>query len=314
MEDLIGNKQLHLDINSQLNQIHPIAHALSSKLRLEIICLLGDRSMNLNEIASALHVPLSTISLNISVLEKVGIVSSEAQAGVHGIMKLCSRMTDMITINLVATQIRMQHTGEIHMPVGCYADTQDVKPTCGLANAEGFIGVPDNPLAFYLPGHFGAQLIWMKQGLLRYQFPTLPFLGLELESIEISFEACSEAVNYRLEWPSDISLFINGLRIGSWLSPGDFGGRRGIQNPDWWPDSSTQYGQLITWRIDEEGSFLNHVRVSEIRLTELKLYESDHFTLCVGVEPNAEHVGGMNLFGRGFGDFAQDIVVRYAYR
>ena len=37
------------------------------------------------------------------------------------------------------------------------------------------------------------------------------------------------------------------------------------------------------------------------------------FDLSIGVEKTAVHVGGMNLFGKDFGDFPQDIIFRYIY-
>jgi predicted transcriptional regulator len=312
-DDITGNKQVHLDINTDIERIHTIAHALSSELRLEIIHILVNRSMNVNELAQALDVPLSTISMNLAVLEKVGLIGSESQAGVRGTMKLCIRLTDLMTVNLVAQEQRPHYVDQMTMPIGCFSEAGDIKPTCGLADHDGFIGVQDNPLAFYLPGRFGAQLIWMRQGYLEYRFPTMPMKGILLEAVEISFEACSEAINYRPEWPSDISLFINGVRVGSWLSAGDFGGRRGLLNPDWWSDSSTQFGHLVTWRIDNEGSFIDHMRASDVKLEQLGIQSGDHFTMRLGVEPTAPHVGGMNLFGRSFGDYQQDIVIRYAH-
>ena len=313
VEEFVGNKQIYLDINSDIDKIQPIAHALSSKLRLKIIHLIGRRSMSVNELAQALGEPLSTISLNLSVLEKAGLVYTEAQSGVRGILKLCSRMSDRITVNLVTSIERPHYIGEMAMPIGCYSAAGDIHPTCGLASRGGTIGVEDNPLVFFLPERFDAQLIWFRQGYLEYTFPTLPLRGVALESMEVSFEACSEAMNYRNDWESDISLWINSRLIGSWHSPGDFGGRRGVLNPEWWSDNATQFGHLKTWRIDEAGSFLDNDRVSDAALKDLRLQESDFFTLRVGVSPDAQHVGGMNLFGAGFGDYPQHIVVRYAY-
>lgn len=312
-EDYIGNKQICLDINGEIDRIYPIAHALSSKLRLKIIYLIGKKSMNVNELAQALDEPLSTISLNLAVLEKAGLVYMEAQSGVRGTMKLCSRKSDRVSINLVTRNDRPRYSGEMTMPIGCYSAAGDIRPTCGLASREHTIGVEDNPLVFFLPERFGAQLIWFRQGYLEYIFPTLPLRGVALESLEVSFEACSEAMNYRNEWESDISLWINRCLIGTWHSPGDFGGRRGVLNPDWWSDNASQFGHLKTWRVDETGSFLDDDRVSNATLQDLNLSEGEFFTLRVGVAPDAQHVGGMNLFGAGFGDYSQDIVVRYAY-
>ena len=33
-DEFVGNKQVHLDINSEMEKIQPVAHALSSVLRL----------------------------------------------------------------------------------------------------------------------------------------------------------------------------------------------------------------------------------------------------------------------------------------
>lgn len=310
---IVGNKQVYLDINTQIDRIYPLAHALASELRLRIIHMLGAQSMSVNELAEKLNVPLSTVSLNLTVLEKAGLVTSESQAGIRGMMKLCSRMTDLITLNLVAAEKRPDYVSEISMPVGCYSSAEGIYPTCGLANAEGFIGVQDNALAFYLPERFGAQIIWLGEGFLEYRFPTVHLNGVYLEWVEISFEACSEAINYRPEWLSDISLIINGVKVGSWLSPGDLGGRRGLLNPAWWSDSSTQFGHLLTWRIDATGSYLDHTRISNVTLADIRIQDGDHFALKIGVDGDAPHVGGMNLFGSGFGDYHQDILFKYFY-
>jgi len=36
------------------------------------------------------------------------------------------------------------------------------------------------------------------------------------------------------DWPSDISLWVNDVKIGTWTSPGDYGDRRGVHTPRWW--------------------------------------------------------------------------------
>jgi predicted transcriptional regulator len=72
----------------------------------------------------------------------------------------------------------------------------------------------------------------------------------EATKLELSMEICSEAPEFALDWPSDITLWINGV---------------------------------------------------EVRL---------------GVKADARNVGGLNLFGRKFGNYGQDILMRtkYAFR
>lgn len=314
IEDYAGMKNLNLDITGQIDEIAVIAHALSSPLRLRMIRLLSRKSMNLNELAQELSVPMSTVSLNVSVLERANLVFSELQPASRGMMKLCSRITDRIGITLVAMEERPKSTGQIAMPVGYYTDAGAIRATCGLAGPEGFLGMEDDPASFFLPEHVGAELLWLTSGYVEYRFPTMPLRGVELEWIEVSFEACSEVINYRSEYPSDIFVELNGVRIGEWTSPGDFGGRRGVLNPEWWPEVGTQFGQLKTWRVDGRGCYLDHMRIGDVGLPALGIKEGDYFTVRIGVDAEAEHVGGMNLFGKGFGDYPQDILVKYAYR
>ena len=115
------------------------------------------------------------------------------------------------------------------------------------------------------------------------------------------------------DWPSDIVVRINGTAIGVWTSPSDFGGHRGVLTPDWWETRNTQYGLLKVWQVNQVGSFVDGVKVSNVRIDDLDITGSHFFTVRIGVPANAEHVGGINLFGRGFGNYPQDIIVRVGY-
>ncbi len=103
-------------------------------------------------------------------------------------------------------------------------------------------------------------------------------------------------------------------RLGVWTSPCDCGGRHGKLTPAWWSDFSTQYGFLKTWRVDNSGSYLENVPVSDVNLKTLRLGDADHISVRIEVPSDAQHVGGINLFGERFGDYAQPIVMRVGYR
>ncbi|CAH1205686.1 hypothetical protein PAECIP111892_02737 [Paenibacillus auburnensis] len=126
-------------------------------------------------------------------------------------------------------------------------------------------------------------------------------------------EMCSEAPNYDQNWPSDISVWVNGVEIGMWTSPGDFGDRRGKLNPNWWVESSTQYGFLKTWRVDQAKTTLDMESVSNVVLDDLLINQSPKLRLRIGIKPDAVHQGGLNLFGRQFGDYEQNIMMRVKY-
>ena len=48
-------------------------------------------------------------------------------------------------------------------------------------------------------------------------------------------------------------------------------------------------------------------------IESLGLLENYFFTFTLRVDPDSEHVGGMNLFGSRFGDYAQDIIMKVEY-
>jgi len=48
-------------------------------------------------------------------------------------------------------------------------------------------------------------------------------------------------------------------------------------------------------------------------LNEIEIYKQKFINLKVGVKSDAVNVGGINLFGKGFGDHNQDILMRIIY-
>lgn len=306
------SKHLNLNINHP-NAMLPAMKALASPVRLEIIRMLGMRSMNVNELAEQLSIPVSTSAMNVRLLEEADIIFSEQQPGVRGTMKLCSRRLDSVSIGLVPFEKVRDAVTTLSLPVGCYSVAEDISSTCGLASSESCIGEYDNPRSFFCPERFNAQLIWFRHGFVTFHYSMLLMSEINVKWLEISFEACSEAPMYRDPWKSDIEVAINGKPIGVWVSPSDNGGRRGLLNPPWWDDMSTQYGFLKTWRIDGSGTYLENTPVSDVTIMDLGLDAQPFIAVRIGVDAHAEHNGGINLFGKGFGDYAQDLVLRVRY-
>jgi predicted transcriptional regulator len=306
------SKHINLEINNSDDML-PTLHALASPVRLEIVRMLGLRSMYVNEIAELLSIPVSTAAMNIRVLEEAGVLSSELQPGNRGTMKLCSRRLDSVSINLITNEKQRDAELELSLPVGCYSMAEDIVPTCGLASSRSAIGEDDNPRSFFCPDRFDAQLIWFRSGFVTYHFSVLSMSEINVKYLEVSFEACSEAPMYRDPWKSDVDVSINGKLIGTWSCPSDNGGRRGLLNPPWWSDMSTQYGFLKNWRVDHTGTFLENMPVSSVTVGELDLAAKPYIAVRIGVSPEAKNVGGLNFFGRGFGDYAQDLVLRVGY-
>jgi len=100
------------------------------------------------------------------------------------------------------------------------------------------------------------------------------------------------------------------VKVGTWTSPGDFGDKRGTFTPDWWKLSGSQYGMLKTWRITAQGTYVDGTRISDVTLADIDLSSHRSIRLRIEVKADAKHPGGLNIFGRGFGNYDQDIVLR----
>lgn len=291
-----------------------VLKALASEPRLRILKLVSNELLNVTEIAEALGVPISTATRDIGILEEVGLLRSELKPASRGLQKLCMRVHDTILMEFPAQDgAPGEEEIEISMPVGAYAECYAV-PTCGLASESGIIGLFDDPASFYEPDRLQAQLIWFHQGFVRYQFPNRLPAQVKPASIRVSLEICSEAPLYHDDWPSDITVWINDVEVGTWTSPADFGGQRGKLTPDWWQTRNTQYGLLKVWQVNEEASFVDGLKVSSVCLDDLRLTEGATISVRIGIKEDAENVGGINIFGRHFGNYAQDIILSLRYR
>ena len=305
-------KNIELTLNDW-ESMRPVTHALSTELRLRILLLIADTGMSVNEIARALDVPVSTAALNVRELEEAGLIRTEEQPGRRGTLKLCFRRIDEVRLRFIPRGGDRGVTQEYELPVGAYAGASGIRPTCGLAGHDEEFGMYDDPEAFFQPFRLRADLVWMADGCLEYRFPRV-LHPEKLTSLEFSFEACSEAPGYRDDWLSDIYVAVNGVELGVWRCPGDFGSHRGRYNPAWWPDASTQYGMLVHWRVDSYGTALEKQRISKVSLKSLALEKGESLRLEIGSRRVDGRFGGLNLFGRGFGDHPQGICMRCVYQ
>ncbi len=304
-----SNKTLVIDGDSALH----VLQALSSETRLLILSLLSHRGMNVSALTKALGLPHSTVMFNLKQLEDADLVQIQYTPGSRGRQKLISKRYDELLIKLPGVGIESSpDVVEVSMPIGNYKRFE-VRPTCGLASEGKFIGMMDDLRSFYEPEHVFAQILWFRQGFVEYDFPNnVPFDAAATE-LEISVELCSEAPEYDLNWPSEITLWINDVEIGTWLSPSDFGGERGRLTPSWWQTEQTQYGSLKRWRVTGEGAYLDDQKLCEVALEDLKLKADNHISVRIGIKADARHVGGINLLGRKFGNHPQDMLMRISY-
>ncbi len=287
-----------------------VLNALASEPRLAILELLSNCKLNVNDIAKALNLPQSTVSTNIKILEEAGLIMVEVAAGKKGSQKLCSVPYDEVVVQLPGIKKEVaQNIIEVAMPLGLYTDFE-VHPPCGLCSREEIIGFLDVPDTFLNPKRAVASLIWFERGFVEYKFPNNLKGNVVLEQLEISMELSSEVPGTNKDWPSDITIWINGIEIGTWTSPGDFGDVRGKLTPVWWKLAGSQYGLLKHWRVTETGTFIDGTRVSDMMLADLDIRKHTSIKVRIGIKEDAANVGGVNIFGEGFGNYDQDIVMK----
>lgn len=304
-----AGRKLIISIDDESENIEHLLKGLASAPRLEILRYLGSHTCSVNEIAQALDMPTSTAVLHINQLEKSGLIKTELQSASRGLKKVCVRVYDQVVITLPRAEERQTEFIDISMPIGAYVDAE-VLPMCGLASEHGIIGHMDEPDTFFDPERVHAQLLWFRQGYVEYRFPNrLPTQSIA-DSLQLSMEICSEAPLHNNDWPSDITLWINGVDVGTWRSPGDFGGDRGALTPEWWEEWNSQYGSLKVWKVTHEGSFIDGIQISDVSLDDINIMNERYITVRIGVKADATYVGGLNIFGRGFGNYPQDIVMR----
>lgn len=308
-ELLNSNLSINLDKTRELSLI---CKALSSGVRINILRLLCREELNVNEIAKKLELAQSSTVMHVKLLEEAGLIKSRLQSGMRGSMKVCRLNVGQIDIVLDTMDISKFKCEVISMPIGHFVDYK-VQPTCGLVSEEAPIGEEDEPRCFFDPDRIKAQLIWLRSGYLEYRFPNSCLTNVKEKVLEVSAELCSEDHEYKLDCPSDITLWINGREAGTWTCPSDYGGRRGLRNPDWWPDKNTQYGILKTWRITEDGSYIDEKKVNDMTISDYKLYQNPYISVRIGVKDDAKNIGGINVFGEHFGDYSQNIVMKIFY-
>ncbi|MFD1252619.1 Helix-turn-helix domain protein [Devosia equisanguinis] len=289
-----------------------VLKGLASAIRVKILKLLHiEGPLNGNDIAERLSLPQSTVSTNLQILENAGLIRTETQKARKGNQKICHSTFDEVLVMFKEDigQLR-SNTIEVAMPLGLYTSC-DVSAPCGLCSTEGIIGLLDVPDTFLDPERMKTGLIWFTRGYVEYQFPNNAKLAQNtIESMEFSLELSSEVPGTSADWPSDITLSVNGTEIGTWLSTGDFGDKRGVYTPDWWKLKGSQYGKLKSWRVTANGTFIDGMKISPVSLADLDLANHHSIRLRIAVKEDAKHPGGINIFGRGFGNYDQDILLR----
>lgn len=291
-----------------------IFKALGSELRINIIKLLQENhEMNMNELATTLGITNGALTSHIKKLEESGIIQVMTERGSHGNQKVCKVAVDKIVVDVESEENEEdQNIYNTEVKVGHYSD-YDVYPTCGLATSQAIVGEVDDPRYFSHPDRINAGILWFTKGYIEYMIPNLLPSATKIDQITVSLEISSEAPGINNDWPSDISILLNDVKIGTWTSPGDYGDVQGIFTPDWWFPNWNQYGLLKMIVINKKGTFVDGLKISNVTINEFNLDYKSTVRFKFEIEEDAKNVGGITIFGSEFGNYNQDIKVRIAY-
>ena len=291
-----------------------IFKALGSELRINIIKLLQENhEMNMNELATSLGITNGALTSHIKKLEESGIIQVMTERGSHGNQKVCKVAVDKIVVDVESEENEEdQNIYNTEVKVGHYSD-YDVYPTCGLATSQAIVGEVDDPHYFSHPDRINAGILWFTKGYIEYMIPNLLPSATKIDQITVSLEISSEAPGINNDWPSDISILLNDVKIGTWTSPGDYGDVQGIFTPDWWFPNWNQYGLLKMIVINKKGTFVDGLKISNVTINEFNLDYKSTVRFKFEIEEDAKNVGGITIFGSEFGNYNQDIKVRIAY-
>ncbi|MDD2972656.1 MAG: winged helix-turn-helix transcriptional regulator [Lachnospiraceae bacterium] len=289
-----------------------IFKALGSEVRIDIIKLLMENGgMNMNELATALHITNGALTSHIKKLEDCGLITVSNESGGHGNQKKCSVHLDKILIDL-DQQEDSKNLYQTSIKVGHFSD-YNVYPTCGLSTSKALIGEVDDTRYFAHPDRYNADILWFTRGYVEYIIPNFIPSSQRIDQITISAELSSEAPGVNNVWPSDVHFYLNDICIGTWTSPGDFGDVKGIFTPDWWFLNWNQYGLLKLLVINKKGTFIDGLKISDVNIRQFDLTYKSILKFKIGVPDDAAHIGGLTIFGKTFGNYNQDINVRINY-
>lgn len=308
-----GTGGINLLYFQSIHEAEEVLKALSTPMRIKIMDLIyNNDQLSMNDLAEALNLTNSAISMHVSKLEKAGLVKIHTSSGKRGTMKIVRPRHDRLMIDLAPNrETRKFYQDDIRIG---YFTSYKVFPTCGIATTERIIGELDDSRYFSFPERFEAGILWFGRGYIEYNIPNRLRAGQTLSELQISFEISSECPEFNEDYPSDIYFYINGKSLGYWVSPGDFGSRRGYLNPSWWPERLNQYGLLKTLIINSEGTFIDGgSKISETSIYDLGIDYSSTITFRFEVPKDTANCGGCTLFGEGFGDHNQAIRVKTYY-
>ena len=310
------NPTLDFSKKTDRENICSLAYALGNEKRLDILEAINvpPYTFSIAELSEKLGMPITTLAYNLNILENAALVKYEYHNSPKGEIRIYGRALQSATLLLYNKYVQTSKRIE--------TDIQEVK-IGGYANFYGGeLGLVTRERLFYTinnncfsPHRFDAELVYTPVGIIEYYFDNTIAKNHKVSSITFSLEICSEAPYYDANYKSDVTFWVNDKELTTHMLVGDFGDRPGKLNPSWWSEHrNTQYGQILTVSVNDKGVLVNGSPVNgNVTLSDLDLDKDNKISFKFGNKNTATHPGGFNLFGKGFGDYTQDIVLQTLY-
>lgn len=308
--ELKGLKMLHItDLETGLE----LFKTLGSDIRIEIIqILLKNKNMNLNELASRLNITNGALTSHIKKLEDCGVIQITNEASGHGNEKHCQVCLDKVIIDINARESD-QDIYEGNICVGQYSDYK-IKPCCGLATQEGYFGELDNIRYFSHPDRMQANLLWFQTGFVEYLLPNFIPTAHTITELTIQLELSTLVSRTDTSLASELEFSLNSIHLGNFTLSGNIGMEQGIYTPNWFDPSFKQHGMLKQILIKNDGTFMDGIKLSDVTIDDFKLDDSSILKFKIATTDNAKYCGGVAIYGKGFGNYNQDIRVRIKHQ
>lgn len=294
------------------DKVMELSKALSNPVRIDILHQLFESPKSITELAKLNKITNATVIFHLEILEKATLIYSKTMPSKKG--KTLIFFINFTQLRLYTSETNSESTEVFaqSMAVGNYIDAEFNKYVRIATENESFI-LENNDV--FDARRTGAQLIGTDNGRFSYAFGNSFAKHYQVEKLEFSLEICSEAPYYRNDWKSEITFGVNGIELTTYLATGDYGGKRGKLNPDWWEDKFTQFGRLVEITITNSGVMLNGEKVAASpTLGELKISGGNRILFDVYVKKGVKYAGGFNLFGKKFGNHPQDIMLKAYYK
>lgn len=307
---------LNLHNQEDIKRIALIGEAIGNEKRVNLLKLLNEPpyTHSVPELVQITGMPVSTLMHHLEKLEKACLINISYKTINSNSVRVAYH--DLASVNILFQKTNSHIDNEKincdfqSMKVGNYSNyTGNQFGFAGKKRFYDFLGSN-----CFHPKRFDAQIIYSSNGQIEYFFDNKIAKNKQIVKLQLSLEICSEAPYYNNNLKSDITFWINNKELLTYTTQGDYGDRRGTLNPDWWPEKSTQYGNLVSISIDDNGVYLGENLIHhKITINDLKLEDGNKLILRLGNKGTATNIGGWNIFGKEFGDYPQDIQMQLFY-